>query len=419
MALQNFAAGVSMSIQDISIELGNAKTSMLDFLGAAASFSGIQSSASSDDIDPSAIEIKEFYAKTFSAGSGTYGTRNTHTIKYLTDAGAAQAWNSNQMIQAAENSSTNMSADTSFSARTITKHVDDYIDNDLTNADVVYNAATGTGVFDGTSAAVDSGGTGVRFYFDDTADDIMSINSSGVVANVRSITPSNLSLGAQSIGTDNVVVRATGNTQVTRTIRFYKDGSSIATATADGGGGSDFSGGGLDNTSQTEDYTFTGLSAATEYTFKCRGENAVANGADSSNLVVTTAAPATAWSNVPTDFNLHIPDGDPTANENVTSAEKSITLTNGSGNTTIQCQQPSAGDNATSRLQVRGGTSSGTYGSYANSITLSEASTYYFQFQLQENANDNNFGPEDRTITITNNSVSNTDLQVNVKIINR
>jgi hypothetical protein len=419
MALQNFAAGVSMSIQDISIELGNAKTSMLDFLGAAASFSGIQSSASSDDIDPSAIEIKEFYAKTFSAGSGTYGTRNTHTIKYLTDAGAAQAWNSNQMIQAAENSSTNMSADTSFSARTITKHVDDYIDNDLTNADVVYNAATGTGVFDGTSAAVDSGGTGVRFYFDDTADDIMSINSSGVVANVRSITPSNLSLGAQSIGTDNVVVRATGNTQVTRTIRFYKDGSSIATATADGGGGSDFSGGGLDNTSQTEDYTFTGLSAATEYTFKCRGENAVANGADSSNLVVTTAAPATAWSNVPTDFNLHIPDGDPTANENVTSAEKSITLTNGSGNTTIQCQQPSAGDNATSRLQVRGGTSSGTYGSYANSITLSEASTYYFQFQLQENANDNNFGPEDRTITFTNNSVSNTDLQVNVKIINR
>jgi len=419
MALQNFASGVSMSIQDISIELGNAKTSMLDFLGAAASFSGIQASASSDDIDPSAIEIKEFYAKTFSAGSGTYGTRNTHTIKYLTDAGAAQAWNSNQMIQAAENSSTNMSADTSFSARTITKHVDDYIDNDLTNADVVYNAATGTGVFDGTSAAVDSGGTGVRFYFDDTADDIMSINSSGVVANVRSITPSNLSLGAQSIGTDNIVVRATGNTQVTRTIRFYKDGSSIATATADGGGGSDFQGGGLDNTSQTEDYTFTGLSASTQYTFKCRGENAVANGADSSNLVVTTAAPATAWSSVPTDFNLHIPDGDDSIDETVESTEKSITLANGSGNTSISCQQPSAGNSATGRLQVKGGTSSGTYGSYANSITLSEASTYYLKFKLFENDVDNNFGPEDRTITFTNNSVSNTDLQINVKVINR
>ena len=419
MALPAFAAGVSMSAAAISVELGNSTTAMLDFNGAAASFSGITSTEETEGFGAAAIEMREFYGLTFSAGSGTYGTRNAHVIKYLTDAGAPQAWSSNQMIQAAENSSTNMSANTSFSARTETYHVDDYIDNDLTNADIIYVATSGTSVFNGDTAAVDSGGTGVKFYFDDTADDIMSVNSSGVVANVRSIVPSNLSLGAQSIGTDNVVVRATGNTQVTRTIRFYKDGSSVGTSVADGGGGSAFAGGGLDNTSQTEDFTFTGLDSSTEYTFKARGENAVANGADSSNLVVTTAAPATAWSNVPADFNLHIPDGDPSANENATSAEKSITLANGSGNTTIQCQQPSAGDNATSRLQVRGGTSSGTYGSYANSITLSAASTYYFQFQLQENANDNNFGPEDRTITITNNSVSNTDLQVNVKIINR
>jgi hypothetical protein len=408
-----------MSAAAISVELGNSTTAMLDFNGAAASFSGITSTEETEGFGAAAIEMREFYGLTFSAGSGTYGTRNAHVIKYLTDAGAPQAWSSNQMIQAAENSSTNMSANTSFSARTETYHVDDYIDNDLTNADIIYVATSGTSVFNGDTAAVDSGGTGVKFYFDDTADDIMSVNSSGVVANVRSIVPSNLSLGAQSIGTDNVVVRATGNTQVTRTIRFYKDGSSVGTSVADGGGGSAFAGGGLDNTSQTEDFTFTGLDSSTQYTFKARGENAVANGADSSNLVVTTAAPATAWSNVPADFNLHIPDGDPSANENATSAEKSITLANGSGNTTIQCQQPSAGDNATSRLQVRGGTSSGTYGSYANSITLSAASTYYFQFQLQENANDNNFGPEDRTITITNNSVSNTDLQVNVKIINR
>jgi|TARA_R110001592_G_scaffold35070_1_gene119697 hypothetical protein len=419
MALPAFAAGVSMSAAAISVELGNSTTAMLDFNGAAASFSGITSTEETEGFGAAAIEMREFYGLTFSAGSGTYGTRNAHVIKYLTDAGAPQAWSSNQMIQAAENSSTNMSANTSFSARTETYHVDDYIDNDLTNADIIYVATSGTSVFNGDTAAVDSGGTGVKFYFDDTADDIMSVNSSGVVANVRSIVPSNLSLGAQSIGTDNVVVRATGNTQVTRTIRFYKDGSSVGTSVADGGGGSAFAGGGLDNTSQTEDFTFTGLDSSTQYTFKVRGENAVANGADSSNLVVTTAAPATAWSNVPADFNLHIPDGDPSANENATSAEKSITLANGSGNTTIQCQQPSAGDNATSRLQVRGGTSSGTYGSYANSITLSAASTYYFQFQLQENANDNNFGPEDRTITITNNSVSNTDLQVNVKIINR
>ena len=420
MALQSFAAGVSMSAADISVELGNSITSMLDFQGAAASFSGITDTETTEGFGAAAIEMKEFYAKTFSAGSGTYGTRNTHTIKYLTDAGAPQAWSSNQLIQCAENSTTNMTADTGFSARTETYHVDDYIDNDLTNGDDFYIAATGTSTFNGTTAAVDSGGDGSRFYFDDTADDIVQISSAGEASNVRSITPSTLTLSLVSKDHESITVRASGNTQVTRTLRFYKDGSSAVTKTADGGGGSDFAGGGVDNTTGTvQDVTFSSLAAETAFAFKVRGENAVANGADSNTLNITTDALPVCWSNVPADFNLHIPDGDPSANENVTSAEKSITLTNGSGNTTIQCQQPSAGDNATSRLQVRGGTSSGVYGSYANSITLSEASTYYFQFQLQENANDNNFGPEDRTITFTNNSVSNTDLQVNVKIINR
>lgn len=420
MALASFAANVTMSVRDINEEIGNSLTSMIDFQGAAASFSGITSAEGTEGFGAAAIEMREFYGKTFSAGSGTYGTRNAHSLKYLNDAGGTQAWSSNQLIQAAENSTTNMTPGTSFSARTDTYHVDDYIDNDLTNADVFYIATSGTSVFDGTAAAVDSGGDGTRFYFDDTADDIVSINASGVASNVRSITPSTLTISLVSKDHESITVRAIGNTQVTRTLRFYKDGSSAVTKTADGGGGSDFAGGGVDNTSGTiVDVTFSSLAAETAFAFKVRGENAVANGADSNTLNVTTDALPVGWSNVPADFNLHIPDGDPSANENVTSAEKSITLTNGSGNTTIQCQQPSAGDNATSRLQVRGGTSSGVYGSYANSITLSEASTYYFQFQLQENANDNNFGPEDRTITFTNNSVSNTDLQVNVKIINR
>ena len=157
MALQSFAAGVSMSAADISVELGNSITSMLDFQGAAASFSGITDTETTEGFGAAAIEMKEFYAKTFSAGSGTYGTRNTHTIKYLTDAGAPQAWSSNQLIQCAENSTTNMSADTGFSARTETYHVDDYIDNDLTNGDDFYIAATGTSTFNGTTAAVDSG----------------------------------------------------------------------------------------------------------------------------------------------------------------------------------------------------------------------------------------------------------------------
>ena len=419
MALATFAANVTMSAKDINDELGLSVTSMIDFQGAAASFSGIIDTETTEGFGAEAIEMKEFYGKTFSAGSGTYGTRNTHTIKYLTDAGAAQAWSSNQLIQCAENSTTNMSPDTSFSSRTETYHVDDYIDNDLTNNDIFFLNATGTGKFDGTSAAVDSGGDGSRFYFDDTADDIVSVSSTGVASNVRSITPSTLTLTLVSKNENSITVRATGNTQVTRTIRFYKDGSSVATKTADGGGGSDFNGGGVDDTSRTEDFTFTGLASDTSFALKARAENAVANSADSNTLNITTDAPATSWSNVPADFNLHISDGDTGTNDTTTSGEVSITLTNGSGNTTISCQQPSTGDGGQGRLQVRAGTSSGVYGSFGNSVTLSAATTYFMQFQLQENALENNFGPEDRTITFTNNGVSNTDLDININCVNR
>ena len=114
-------------------------------------------------------------------------------------------------------------------------------------------------------------------------------------------------------------------------------------------------------------------------------------------------------------FNLHINDGETDNADTITSSEKTITLTNGSGNTTIACGQPSG----TPRLQVRAGTSSGAYGSYGNSVTVSNNTTYFFQFQLQEVDLDADLSPEDVTITFTNSSTSNTDLQINVKIINR
>ena len=428
MALASFAANVTMSAKDINEELGISITSMLDFQGAAASFSGIVDTETTEGFGAEAIEMKEFYGKTFSAGSGTYGSRNTHTIKYLTDAGAAQAWSSNQLIQCAENSNTNMSADTSFSARTETYHVDDYIDNDLTNGDIFFLNATGTGKFDGTSAAVDSGGDGSRFYFDDTADDIVQVSSTGVASNVRSITPSVLTLSLVSKDDDEITVRATGNTQVTRTIRFYKDGSSVATKTADGGGGSDFNGGGVDDTSRTQDFTFSSLASNTAFALKARAENAVANSADSNTLNITTDAPPVSFS-VPADFNLFVDDGESDNDDSNTSGEIQVTLTNGSGNTTIQCQQPDhAGSGGTvPKLQVRAGTSSGVYSSglFQNSVTLSNASTYFMIFKLQENGNDNNYPndgsglTQDRTITFTNSGVSNTDLQIAIKVVNR
>ena len=70
----------------------------------------------------------------------------------------------------------------------------------------------------------------------------------------------------------------------------------------------------------------------------------------------------------------------------------------------------STGDGGQGRLQVSG-TSSGVYGSFGNSVTLSAKNTTYFDL-ITKNA-ENNFGREDRTITFTNNGVSNTDLDIN------
>ena len=75
MTLQSTGADVTMSAVDISVELGNSVTDMLDFQGAATSFSGI--------LDDDAVSASEFYGLTFSAGSGTYGSNTLFTGTFL------------------------------------------------------------------------------------------------------------------------------------------------------------------------------------------------------------------------------------------------------------------------------------------------------------------------------------------------
>lgn len=98
MTLQSFATDVSMSFKDINVELGTSTTSLLDFQGAAASFSGIRDTETTEGYGALAVELKEFYGKTFSAGSGTYGTRNAHTLRFLTDDGGLRAYGGGELV---------------------------------------------------------------------------------------------------------------------------------------------------------------------------------------------------------------------------------------------------------------------------------------------------------------------------------
>jgi hypothetical protein len=267
------------------------------------------------------------------------------------------------------------------------------------NLSVAKQQSDGTTVFNG----------GARFFRNDTDSKIHQIAANGAISNTISYTPVALVLSEVSKTTSQVVVRATGDTRVAKTLKFYKDGSLIVTKT-------DHTKGSSGNTSVTYDYTFTGLASSTAFAFKVNSSNAEASsGTDSNTLSVTTSGGATTWSSVPADFNLYLAGNDSSSDTELSSA-LTINLANGTGNTTISCQQPSG----TPALQVAVSTSSdpGSGGSFATSQTVAAASAYYLRFKLVEGGNNNDLSAVDRTITFTNNSVSNTALQISCRIIN-
>ena len=133
--------------------------------------------------------------------------------------------------------------------------------------------------------------------------------------------------------------------------------------------------------------------------------------------------PTTQWQNAAGDFNLHLLDADTSiSGEGVVSAVKTIGLANGSGNSSFSCQQPSNG-NIELKVSVStsgdpgvNGTGNSATGFGNNQNSVAAASTYFMRFQLIETkANPGDLDAEDRTITITNNGVSNTDIDINCR----
>ena len=136
--------------------------------------------------------------------------------------------------------------------------------------------------------------------------------------------------------------------------------------------------------------------------------------------------PSTVWQNASGDFNLHLLDGSSgISGEDVISPLKTIELSNGSGNSSFSCQQPSNG-NIELKVSVStsgdpgvNGTGNSATGFGNTQSSVAAASTYYMRFQLREvKADAGNLDAEDRTITITNNGVSNTDIDINCRFVN-
>ena len=406
--------------EDINVELGTSTTSLLDFQGAAASFSGIRDTETTEGFGALAVELKEFYGKTFSAGSGTYGTRNAHTLRFLTDDGGLRAYGGGELVFAAEAVVSPLSINGTVGTTNLSKFVDDYIDDDLTVGDDIYNASTGTGVFDNSSHIVNGiAGDSTKYYCDDTADKVFRLQSSGNVAVVFDRKPATPTVSEASKTDSQIIVNVVGDTRVTRTLRLYLDGSSHTTYAS----GSALTAGNSSNTNITKQHTFSSLTAGQSYAIKARYENAFANGDDSNTLNITTNAGATAWSNIftdPTSVSVDPNDaGDNT--EFGESSELTIDLANADGTTSVSVAAvPDDNNPNTSNpkptLEVKIGTSTGNYGSYATSHSgLAGASRYFMKFRVTENSSQGESGydsatasPPNVTVTFTNNSVTAT-----------
>jgi len=91
----------AISFSQINDELGESSTNTLDIGAAAQQFTGI--------LDDDVISMNEFYGLTFQAGSGTYGTRNSHAFRFVIEQdGTKKGFADGQLVDAAENDDTGL-----------------------------------------------------------------------------------------------------------------------------------------------------------------------------------------------------------------------------------------------------------------------------------------------------------------------
>jgi len=399
-------AGASLSFSEINDELGESATNTLDILSAAQQFTGL--------LDDDSVSMSEFYGLTFQAGSGTYGTRNSHAFRFVVEGdGTKKGFADGQLVSAAQNDDSGLNDAAGEVVSGQSDFVDDYINNDLTNGDTVFANSTGT-----TLTNLRPGGdfaSGTHFMLDTTANDIFQIDSDANVSNVVSRVPSNPSHSMTANDADEITIKITSDTIVTRDLLLYRDGTFIDNVLPT-------SSGSIGNTGVDTNFTYTGLSIGTSYTIGVRQ----ANTHDSSSLITadySTTAATTAWSSVPGDFNMHISDAISGLPDSAISPLKTAELTGTGGTTQVTCAQPTGNAELFVALSTSGDPGVGATFNDTNPTISHSSGTLYMRFKLVEPNNSSPFSAEDLTITFTNTggsqTATNNTLQINAKIEER
>ena len=288
------------------------------------------------------------------------------------------------------------------------------VDGTVSNGDTIFEASSGT-----TTTDVKPGDDLVNqetFLVETTQNTLFQINTSGVISNVRSRTPNQPSqptLNADS-GTQITVTIPSTNTAVTREFKLQRS--------INGGSFSDRAtfvpsdSGSIDDTSISTTFVDnSGISAGDVVKYQVRGQNAFSSSIFSTESATVTTPAGTSWGSI-SNFNLHIGSGQ-LGSQELESSEKQLTLTNGSGNTTISIEQPD-NSNPPPDLEIKVGNATGNYNlisSYTESPSaIAAASTYFMKFKLSQAGTKLN-SAEDCTISFTNNSVTRT-FEINVEV---
>ena len=402
------SAGNPISFKQINTEIGNSAEATLDLETAAETFGDTKPHGMNELLGQSSARLQLAIKYLVQAEQGE-SDRDTGWISTASSISSTKG----ELVLCAEAAAPADDARSNGLEFTVdTENTDFNSDGTVSNGDTLFNSNSGATL---SSRRPDSGLINQEtFLCETTQNNIFQVNSSGVLSNVRSRTPNvptKPTLNADS-GTQITVTIPTTNTAVTREFDIHRSigGGSFARV----GTVVPSDSGSIDDTDISTTFVdSSGISAGNSVVYKVFAQNAFATSSASTTSDSVTTPTGTSWGSF-TNYDMTLGSG---TSQTLESAEKSLTLTNGSGNTTISVGQPSNSSPAAD-LEIKVGNSSGNYNlisSYTETPSaIAAASTYFFKTKLTQAGSKNN-SSEPCDITFTNNGVQKT-MTVTVEI---
>ena len=380
------AAGQPISFKDINDELSNSSQAELDLKAASIAFTsdggasvaaapfGMDELAGLSDLAVVQRTIEDFYLY----------ERDSDQEDIL----AIRGWADDELIECVEDTSTAPTGGgvsisglsgtfTQDSISSGASHINTlnlevpggFVDGRVVRANG--NQTIGDVTFS-DEATLNGGG---RIFRNNAESKIHEVAADGTISNTIAYKPGNLVISLVSKNSNSVTVRATGDTRVAKTLRFYKDSTEVTKT--------NHTKGAVGNGSVTADQAFGSLAQGTSFAFKVRGENgsSASPGNDSNTINVITDG---------ITFSATALADDSTSNPETVVISTILTVgpfTGGSGTPKIKV------NNASNTRYRQATTSSGlssasfttpTTGASGQTLTLDGSGQVFLQFEITE-----------------------------------